>query len=365
MWRRIVALVVKEFLAVLKDRKSRAVLLVLPFLQLGVFPFATTFEVTGIRLAVLNEDAGAEGRELVSRFTATPTFRAVATLTHSSEIAPMIDSRRAELVLHVGKTFSRALKTGASAPVQLIADGRNSNTALITLAYAGEIVGAFGREHARAPLPAALVDRAWFNPNLGSLWSILPGILAIIISVATTSITAFSLAREKEVGTFQQLLVTPLRPVEIVIGKTLPALAIGLGESAVIVAAMVLLYRMPLVGRVGLLYVGIPLFLLANIGMGLMVSSVARTQQQALLGAFLFLLPEVILSGFATPIGNMPDWIQTLTYVNPMRYFLVISQGVFLKDLPADAVLAQAWPMALIALGSLTVAGWLFRRRLY
>ncbi len=316
-------------------------------------------------LAVLNDDVGRHGRDLIDRFVTASPFRPAATLAHSSEIAPVIDAHRTDLVLHIGETFSRELKAGRSAPVQLIVDGRNSNTALITLGYASQIVAAFSREHATRPLPARLVERAWFNPNLLSPWSILPGILAIIILVATMAITSFSLAREKEVGTFQQLLVTPLRPFENIVGKTVPSLIIGLVESAVIVAVVVYLYEVPLVGHLGLLYVGIPFFLLANIGVGLMISSIARTQQQALLGAFLFLVPQIILSGFATPIANMPEWVQGLTCLNPMRYFLVISRGVFLKDLPADLVFAETWPMALIALATLTLAAWLFRRRLY
>ncbi|ADJ28254.1 ABC transporter permease [Nitrosococcus watsonii] len=365
MWGRISALIIKEFLATLKDKRSRGVIIALPFFQLLIFPHATTLDVTSIRLAVLNKDSGTLGRDLVARFTAGQGFRLVATLTHDAGITPLVKTGKVDLVLHIGENFSQNLKQGLSAPVQLIVDGRNSNTALILLNYTGQIVADFNREMANQPLPAHLVERAWFNPNLLSFWSMLPGFLAIITLVATLSITGFAVAREKEVGTFQQLLVTPLRPMEIVIGKTIPALIIGLGESIVILLIAVYGYEVPLIGNLLLLYLGLFFFLLSSIGTGLMISSLARTQQQALLGAFFFIVPTVILSGFASPIANMPEWIQILTYLNPMRYFLEISHGIFLKDASFGFVLARVWPMALIASTALLLAAWLFRRRLY
>lgn len=365
MWQRLWALVLKEFLATLKDNKSRGVLLVLPLIQLLVFPHAATLDVNSVRVAVFNEDAGRFGRDLIARFSAAAGFRVVDNLASTDEIEQVIAGGRADLVIHIGQEFSEALARRASAPVQLLVDGRSSNTALIILDYGSRIISAFNQEIGVPQPPATLVERAWFNPNLLSLWSILPGLLAIITLVATMSITGFSVAREKEIGTFQQLLVTPLRPWEIVVGKTAPALILGLAESLLIVATAVYLYRVPLTGNPWLLLAGLLLYLLASIGIGLAISAFARTQQQALLGGFFFIVPVVILSGFATPIANMPDWVQTLTHVNPMRYFLVISRGIFLKDLPAEAVFAQLWPMAVIAAVNLTVAAWLFRKRLY
>ncbi len=365
MWGRIRALIAKEFLAIFTDRRSRIVLVALPIFQLTVLTTAATFEVVPIRLAVLNEDSGVAGRDLVARFTGAPDFRLVRTLTHDREIDEVIDAERADVALHVARTFSRDLGAGRPAPVQVIVDGRNSNTALVTLDYAADIIQAYAREASGRAPPAELVERAWFNPNLLSEWFILPGMLAIITLVAVVSITAFSVSREKEVGTFQQILVTPLRPVELIVGKIVPGLVIGLAESVVIILVAVHAYGVPLVGDLWLLYLGLVVFLLSVIGVGLMISSLSRTQQQALLGSFLFIVPTVILSGFATPIANMPGWVQYVTYANPMRYFLVISRGVFLKDLPPHLVLAELWPMAAIAIVTLTVAAWLFRRRLY
>jgi ABC-2 type transport system permease protein len=365
MWARIRALIIKEFLVTLKDKRGRAVIMILPFFQLMVFPYATTFDVNHIQLAVLNKDSGAWGRELAARFTAGRGFELVATLTHDADITQIVNAGDADIVLHIGESFSQDLEQNRPTPVQLIVDGRNSNTALILLDYAGQIVGDFNRELAIHPSPSSyLVERAWFNPNLLSLWSALPGFLAIITLVATLSITSFAVAREKEVGTFQQLLMTPLRSIEIVIGKAVPALFIGLAEGIIIVLISVYWYGLPLVGNLLLLFLGLFVFLLSNIGIGLVISSIARTQQQALLGTFFFIVPTVLLSGFSTPIANMPAWVQALTYINPMRYFLAISRGIFLKDVPAEFVFSQLCPMMIIALIALFLATWLFHRRI-
>jgi ABC-2 type transport system permease protein len=280
----------------------------------------------------------------------------------------VIDAKDASLVIRIGQTFTRDLMAHRPAQVQLIVDGRESNTALIILGYANRIVADFNnawlKSHSEALPPAQLVMRSWFNPNLESQWFIVPGIVALLTLVVTTVVTALTIAREREVGTFEQLLVTPFRPVEILIGKSVPALVIGLAEGTVIISIAVLWFGVPLRGGLFPLYCGLFLYILAVIGVGLMVSSISRTQQQAILGAFLFVVPAVILSGFATPIANMPPVIQDLTLINPMRYFLVIVRGTFLEGLPAALVYDQIWPMALIAMISLAGAGWMFRHRL-
>jgi len=368
MWGRIRALIAKEFLAIWKDKRSRAVIIGPPLIQLLIFGYAATFDLNHVATAIYNEDAGAPARDLIARFEGSPNFETVARLTRDSQIAEVIDPRRASLVVHIGQTFSRDLRAQQPAKVQLIVDGRESNTALIILGYANRIVSQFNRDwtrgHGGAPPPASLVVRNWFNPNLESRWFIVPGIVALLTLVVTTVVTALSVAREREVGTFEQLLVTPLRPVEILVGKSMPALIIGLAEGTVIIAVGVFWFDVPLRGAIPLLYAGLFLYVLAVIGVGLMISSLARTQQQAILGAFLFVVPAVILSGFATPIANMPEAIQTLTLANPMRYFLVIVRGTFLEDLPAVLVYRQLWPMVAIGLVTLAGAGWLFRHRL-
>jgi len=368
VWRQIQALVVKEFLAVWKDARSRFVLIGPPIIQLLVFGYAASYDLRDVPVAFYVEDAGTDARELVARFAGSPVFHTVANLEHESDIARVIDAREATLVLHVGPSFSRDLRVAQPARVQLIVDGRNSNTAMILAGYANAIVRDFNlewlRHHGERLPPASLVVRAWFNPNLHSRWFFIPGIVALLTMVVTLVITALSVARERELGTFDQLLVTPLRPIQILIGKALTPLLIGIAEGSAIVLVAVLWFRVPFIGSLALLYLGMILYLLAVIGVGLMISSVVRTQQQAIFGAFIFLVPSIILSGFATPIANMSEIIQPLTYLNPMRYFLVIVRGLFLQGMPAELIVHQLWPLVLIAIASLSAAGWLFRNRL-
>ena len=367
MWRRVWALIIKEFFTLWNDKRSRAVIIVPPIIQLVIFGYAATFDVSHVATAIYNEDGGAAATALVARFASSPAFHIRYHIDAQRQIAGKIDSKAVSLVIHIGPTFSRDLLTGRPTTIQAIVDGRQSNTALIILGYVNQIIESFDQHWSlktHQPLPPAqLVMRYWFNPNLQSLWFIIPGIVALLTMVVTIVVTALTIAREREVGTFEQLLVTPFSPIEILIGKSLPALAIGLSEGTFIILAAVLWFHVPLRGNVGLLYVGLLLYILAVIGVGLMVSSLARTQQQAMLGAFLFVVPAVILSGFATPIANMPQFIQAITLANPMRYFLVVVRGLFLEDLPANVVITQLWPMAIIAALTLSGASWLFRHR--
>jgi len=369
MLRRILALTLKEFLALLKDKRSRIVVIVPPLVQLLVFGYAATFDLNHIPYAVYNEDAGPASRQLTAQFAGSPNFQQVATVTREAEVAPLVDARRVLMVLHIGPQFSRELAAGRPGPVQVIVDGRNSNTAAILLSYVNSIAANFDADWLRRGglpvVPASLETRAWFNPNLESRWFLVPGIVGLLTLLVTTLVTSLSVAREREQGTFDQLLVTPFRPVEILLGKTLPGFIIGFAEMTAIVLIATLWFRVPLRGDLATLYVGLVFFLFSSLGMGLMISSLAVTQQQGLLGAFLFLVPSVMLSGFATPIANMPTWMQELTLINPMRYFLVIIRGVFLQGTPFHLLISQLWPMAIIGAVNMTAASFLFRRRLY
>jgi ABC-2 type transport system permease protein len=369
MFKRIQALVIKEFLALLKDKRGRTVVIVPPILQLLVFGYAATFDLNRIPFAVYNEDGGQPARDLVAHFAGSPNFRQVAVVTHAGEIAAEIDRKRVLLVLHIGPTFSRDLLSGRSGAVQAIVDGRNSNTAAILLNYINTIVADFNTRWQQrtggATATPRLETRAWFNQNLFSRWFIVPSIVGLLTLVVTTLVTALSVAREREQGTFDQLLVTPLRPVEILIGKALPGFILGFFEATLIIVVATLWFQVPLRGSLLTLYVGLFCFLLSTVGLGLMISSLAVTQQQGLLGAFLFLVPAITLSGFATPIANMPSWVQQITYLNPMRYLLVILRGVFLEGTPFALLVHQFWPMALIGIVNLALATYLFRHRLY
>jgi len=369
MLRRILALMVKEFLALLKDRKSRTVIIIPPFLQLLVFGYAATYDLDKVPFAVLNQDQGAASRALLARLEGADAFQLIKRLQSTDQINPTITGGDALMVLHFGPDFSRNLALAKTAPLQLIVDGRDSNTALICVGYVTTIVNDFSRrwarEHDEAKVPAALNIRAWFNPNLESRWFIVPGIVGLLTLVVTMLVTALSVAREREAGTFDQLLVTPFVPVEILIGKALPGLIFGLVEASLIILVAVLWFDIPLLGSLAALYIGLLLFLLSSIGVGLMISSLSSTQQQALLGAFMFLVPAIILSGFATPISNMPTVVQYLTLANPTRYFLVILRGVFLQGAGTELLWPNYWPMAIIGLVCLVLAGFMFRRRLH
>ncbi len=365
---RIRALVIKEFLALLRDKVARMTLIVPPLLQLIIFGYAATFNIRDIPYAVYNQDGGAASHELLARFQGSPVFLQRAVLTAERQIAPVIDDKRVLLVIHIGPQFSRDLLAHRPARVQVIIDGRNSNTAALAGNYVNQVVQAFDTEWAAAHgwqvPPAQLVVRSWFNPDLLSRWFIVPGIVGLLTLVVTLLTTGLSVARERESGTFDQLLVTPLASVEILIGKSIPGFVIGLIEATAILAAAVFWFDVPFTGSLWALYLGVFVFLLSGIGIGLMISSISVTQQQGTLGVFLFMVPAVILSGFATPIANMPLAVQYLTYLDPLRYFLVILRGTFLQGDGASVLGSQYAGLAALALASMTLAAWLFRHRM-
>lgn len=365
MWGRVSALMRKELLAIWRDRRSRAVLVVPPIIQLIVFAHAATYNVDNVRYALVDEDRGQLAAELAARFDGSPAFIRVAAPQTIAEAAGLLDRQKVAMILRISQTFTADLKAGRPARVQVLLDGRRSNTAQAILGYATAVVDAFNAERAgsvgRAP-QAVLVQRAWFNPNLESQWFILPGLATILTLIAAMLVTSLSVARERELGTFDQLLVTPLRRFEILLGKVLPAFLIGLIEASAIVLVAVAWFGLPFHGSLILLYLALSMFILAVVGVGLMISTIAQTQQQAILGAFLFIVPAVILSGFATPIANMPDILQVLTYANPIRYALVVLRGLFLQDLPVSLLIHQLWPLVPIAAVTMTAAVWRFRR---
>lgn len=366
--RRIVALTIKELLAILKDKRSRILLVVPPMLQLFVFGYAATFDLNDIPIAIYNEDNSAASREVVARVIGSPHFHLYTYIENDTQIAPLIDDKEVLVVLHLHSRFSADLYQGRSAQAQVIIDGRNSNTALLVQGYLRTIFSDFNIDWAKryggATPPATIKATSWFNSNRESRWFIVPGIVGLLSLMITMVVTALSVAREREAGTFDQLLVTPIRPFELLIGKSLPGMLIGTFEGSFILMMAIVWFEVPFRGSFGALYLGMFLFILSAVGIGLMISSLAVTQQQGLLGAFLFMVPAVILSGFATPIANMPYVVQLITYVDPLRYFLVILRGTFLEGDSYSILLHYYWPMAIIAVVSLTFAAWLFRHRM-
>jgi len=365
---RIYSLLIKEILAVWRDKKSRIMLIVPPVVQLVVFTFAATLDVKNVPIGILNRDNGKQSFELVQRFVGAPTFNKIVYLHAIEEVAPAIDHQRVAMVVSIDEQFSRQLLKKQPAPVQLILDGRKSNTAQIIAGYATTIINQFSDEYAtenNIPVaPATLFPRYWYNPNLLYYWYNIPSLCGVITMLVGLLITALSVAREREVGTFDQLLVSPVSPSEILIGKTIPGIIIGMCEGSIILFVGVVLFQVPFTGSLLLLYASMLLFVSSIVGFGLFISSLCYTQQQAILGTFVFMSPAVLLSGFATPIENMPEWLQILTYANPLRYFLVVAKGIFLKAMPFHIVAKTIWPLIPIAIISLTAAGWFFRRKL-
>jgi ABC-2 type transport system permease protein len=365
---RIFALTIKELLALLRDPASRAVLIVPPLVQLIVFGYAATFDLKNIPFVVYNQDTGAPSREFIARFTGSPNFQLQAVVHSEGELRKWIDNESALFAMDIGPDFSSTLERGGTAHVQMIFDGRDSNTAGMANGYALSIVTEFNRSwsasHGRPPFAAILVDRAWFNPNLESRWFIIPGICGILTLLVSMLTTGLSVARERELGTFDQLLVTPLRPTEILPGKSLPGFLVGTAEATLIILVAVFWFHVPFTGSLAALYFGLFCFMLSTVGIGMMISSLAVTQQQALLGVFLFMVPAIVLSGFATPIMNMPPAVQVLTFLDPLRYFLIILRACFLRGAELNLLWPQYLPLIAMGIVSMIVAGQMFRRRL-
>jgi ABC-2 type transport system permease protein len=367
MWLRILTLIQKEVLAVLRDPRNRMALILPPILQLFLFSFTGTLEVKHVALGIWNQDYGQVANELVERLCASPNFGHVEFAHSRQELQQMIDDQRVMLAITFLPDFSRKFSEDHTAPLQMIADGRKSNSAQIAQGYVSQIVNQFVSEQTATDSSAPdvqVVERTWFNPNLDYIWFTLPSLAVMITLQICLNVTAMSVAREREMGTFEQLLVSPIRPLEIMAGKSIPALILALVEVTIFILITVFIFRIPFHGSVLFLYLSLTVFIIAMIGIGLSISSIALTQQQALLGIMTTLLPATLLSGYAAPIENMPDWLQPLTYANPLRYIMVVMKGVFLKDMPPLEILNNTWPMAIIAVFTLSLATWLFRRRL-
>ncbi|WP_256923993.1 ABC transporter permease [Sphingomonas sp. IBVSS2] len=365
--RRLAAMIVKEMWAVLRDPQARLVLFVPPLMQLFIFTYATTLDVKNVDIGILDRSSGAHSVELVQRIAGSPNFRRIERLATPAALKAAIDNQKVIAALVIDEDFDRNLARGKTATIGLVLDGRRSNAAQIVAGYVTNIAGGMGAELAPAQVRGAAggsVVTNWYNPALDYIWFTLPSLVAIITSVAGLAITSQSVARERELGTFDQLMVSPLRVHEILIGKMVPPFVIGMINGSVYLVVAPLVFGVPFTGSLLLFWLSLGMYLLALIGMGMLVSAASQTQQQAFLGVFLVTTPLILLSGYASPIDNMPDWLQTITYLDPARYFLVIVQGLFLKAMPAAAVFHQLWPLALIACVTLSASAWLFRARM-
>jgi len=367
MFTRLWALVRKELISLWKDKRVRSVLIIPPILQTLVFSYAANFDVKQIPLVVWNEDATLPARDLIYQFTSSGQFKLVGLVNNIQGAEDYILEQTAMMVLHIPQNFSGNLLNGKPIALQLIIDGRRSNAAMVIQGYAQEIIQKFQknwRKTTRLANVASIETRIWYNSNLDSQWFVLPGLVGLLTAITTLLITALSVARERELGTFEQLLVTPLRTNEIMLGKIIPALMVGFLVANVVMIISQIWFHIPFAGNILKLYLAIFLFLLAIVGIGLSISTISKTQQQAILGVFLFLAPAVVLSGMMTPIDNMPLWCQFITYLNPLRYIMIVSRGVFLQDIPWGIVLTQIVPLAVIAALTIPFSASLFRKRL-
>ena len=350
----------KEFLALFKDPANRVTLIIPAFLQALLFGYAASYDLTNVPYAVLDQSRSAASVELVSRLDGTGVFKRAATLHSPVQIADVVDSGKALMVLSIPADFESRLNSGKEAPLQMILDGRNSSTAGQAAAYMGNIVSAYNQERSGMRPPVVLETRAWYNPNLESRWAMMPALIAGLSMIQTLLIAALSVAQ----GTFDQLLVTPFTPMQILFGKAIPAIFIGLMQSTIIFLIIRFWFQIPMAGSLWLLYGGLLMFTVASVGIGLSVSALALNMQQAMLYTFVLVMPLMLLSGLMTSVKNMPDWLQTATYANPMRFGVEIVRRVYLEGAGFADVAADFIPLIVIAALTLPLAAWLFRNRL-
>jgi len=363
---RIDALVRKEFQSLLSTKSGRMLLIMPVVLQTALFPFAATLEVKNASLAVFNEDRGRTSVEMMQRFAASGAFTRIVPVWSADELEHAIGTREALLAVHIPADFSQRLITAQPSPVQVILDGRRSNSSQIAFNYLQKVLDGFLKDRAEVlgrVMPSEIVARNAFVPNLEYTYFILPSLVAIITTIGSLIVTALSVAREREQGTFEQLLVSPLSPEMIMIGKAVPAVVVGFFQATLILIAAVFIYHVPFRGSFVLLYGAMFFYALALVGVGLFISSISKTQQQAFLGAFVFMVPAILLSGYTAPVENMPLWLQHLTWANPVRHFVEVVKGVFLKDASFTRVLTLVLPLVVIGCVNLSLAALMFRRK--
>ena len=354
---RVARLARKELTQTLRDPRALRVVFVAPLIQLLVFGYAVNTDVKDASVILFDRDNTTVSRELVQTMTASGYFRVTATAQRAGDLAEALDRGRAIVALEIPRGFQSNLASGRPTTVQLLVDGTTSNTATVAQAYASQIMLRFGQRHsplvaaaaARQPPGVDLRVRAWYNPNLESRVYNVPGVVGNLMMLMSLLLTTLAVVRERELGTLEQLMVSPLRPAEVIVGKTLPVVGIAMIDLGLVTAAATLWFQIPLRGSLGLLILASLAYVVCGLGIGLLISTVSNTTQEAFMTMFMFFLPAMILSGFFFPVENMPVTFQYLTLINPVRYYVEVVRAIFLKG----ASIGVLWPeiVALATMG--------------
>jgi ABC-2 type transport system permease protein len=369
MWRRIRHIIIKEFIQVLRDKKLRFFLIVPPLVQLLTYGYVVNFDIKQVAMAVFDESRSMESRQLIDRFASNDWFNVKYYVKSQKELLHLVDRGDITMALWVQWDFATRMRQGKSGRLQVIVDATDSNAALIVNRYAGTVIADYNQQQLNQRLarqgqawagqtgtPLDMEPRAWFNPNLVSRYSMVPGVIAMVVLLVSLMLTALSVVREKEIGTMEQILVTPIRPIELMLGKTIPFVIISLIEVAMVTALGILWFEVPFRGSFLVLLLGTMAFLFNSVGLGLLISTVSSTQQQAMMAGNLFLTPAILLSGLIFPIANMPVFFQYLTYLNPLMYFVIVTQGIFLKGAGLVLLWPQITAMTILGTGMLALA---------
>lgn len=354
----------KELLATIKDPTTRAILVVPVLIQCVIFGYAATYNLERVPYALIDQSHSRESAELLARLDGTGVFYRVATLTGTGQISQVIDGDMAIAVVSIGPDFADKLNRGESAPIQVITDGRNSTTAGVVSGYFSRIVSAYNAQLNDGKELLRLETRAWYNENLITRWNFLPGLMGILSFIQVLMLSGMSVAREREQGTFDQLLVTPLSSKEILIGKAIPPIIIGCIQSTIVLLVCLFWFKIPMAGSLGAIYVTLLLFTTSCVGIGLSISAISSSMQQVMVYCFVLLMPMVLLSGMATPVRNMPEALQILTYADPLRFLLDSLRRIYLEGCGIKDIAWNYVPMAAVAVVTMPLASWLFRHKL-
>jgi len=369
MGERIKQLIIKEFLQSFRDKRMIFFIFVTPILQLVLFGYVATFDVNNIKTAFYDLDKSYESRELERRLESSGYFTIGYRPESPGEVRGLLDRGRALCVIQINRDFAKYLKRRIPVEIQVLVDGTDSNTAMIAMGYVNTVIAKYGRDMAGSAITAKLAKtdfrtRVWYNPDLRSRNYMVPGVIALIILLTCLMLTSMAIVREREVGTMEQLMVTPVRPLELILGKTVPFAAVGFFDMTLVTLVGVFWFEIPIKGAFVFLFLCTAVYLLPVLGIGLFISTISKTQQQAMMATFLFFQPSILLSGFATPIENMPEVFQYITYLNPLRYFLVIVRGIFLKGVGLEVLWPEVTALLVLGIAIMGLSTLRFKKRL-